>query len=158
MGTVAQPPNQIQYCDEWAKTVYERAQEISHHSDAVAYEVAAIVWSGQVLLLGFVLEVPPHKYQQSLVIVASVLAILLALYVPFVMRLTKIGQHKAYDICREIESKIHSDLRLHTRIAEIYPKGRGQLAVYSLTLIFVMAWAYVLHKAINCVFPSADCG
>lgn len=146
------------YCDEWARCVYEKAQETAHHSDIVAYEVAAIVWSAETLLLGFVLEVPPDKHQQSLVIVASVLAILLAMYVPFVMRLTKIGQHKAFDICREIESKIHPDLRLHSRIAEVYPKRRGQLAVYSLTVIFVVVWAYVLHKAVNCVFCSTCCG
>jgi hypothetical protein len=150
--------DQIAYSDEWARTVYEQAQEIAHHSDVVTYEVAAIVWGAETLLLGFVLEVPPHKYQQSLVIVASALAILFALYVPFVMRSAKIGQHKAQDILQEIEAKIHPDLRLHTRIAKIYPKGRGQFAVYTLTVIFVVAWAYVLHKAINCVFPTACCG
>jgi hypothetical protein len=57
---------------EWTKLVYERAQEDAFHSNSVAYEVAAIVWSANILLLGFVLDVPLTPRRQSLVLVAAV--------------------------------------------------------------------------------------
>lgn len=143
--------------ERWEQQIYERAQENAHHSDAVLYEVTAIVWSASVLLLGFVLEVPPERDRQRLVVVASVLAILLSLYVPFVMWLVKIGQHRALEICREIETELPEKLRLHTQIHEIYPKMRGQLAVWFLTICFIIAWLYILHRALICVFQPSCC-
>jgi len=144
--------------EEWRRTVYERAQEVAHHSDVILYEVAAIVWSAEALLLGFVLEVPPTRFQQCLVMAASIVAIFLAAYVPYVMRLVKIGQREAFELCREIEEPLPEPLRLHKRITAKYPRRYGQVATWFLTTVFVIVWLIVLHRAINCVFSPACCG
>jgi hypothetical protein len=90
---------------DWPAHIYERAQESAFHSDVIAYEVAAIVWSANVLLLGFILEVPLTASRQKPVLAAAIVSLFFTLYVPYVMRLTKIGQHLARQICREIEEK-----------------------------------------------------
>jgi len=134
---------------EWTKIVYERAQEDAFHSNAVAYEVAAIVWSANILLLGFVLEVPLTPRRQTLVLVAAVVSAIFTLYVPYVMYLTKIGQGVAQQLCREIE--VHENLpdwlRLHNRIDIVYKKKRGQNAVYVVTFVFIMLWLFVGLRA-----------
>jgi len=53
---------------DWPAQMYERAQESAFHADVIAYEVAAIVWSANVLLLGFVLEVPLTPVSQKPVV------------------------------------------------------------------------------------------
>jgi hypothetical protein len=134
---------------EWTKLVYERAQEDAFHSDSVAYEVAAIVWSANILLLGFVLEVPLTPSRQSLVFVAAVVTAIFTVYVPYVMYLTKIGQRIAQELCREIEVRenLPEWLRLHNKIDLVYKKKRGQMAVYVVSLVFLALWLFVGLRA-----------
>lgn len=144
----AEEDNQIAL-REWTKLVYERAQEDAFHSDAVAYEVAAIVWSANILLLGFVLEVPLTPSRQILVLVGAAVAAIFTGYVPFVLSLTKIGQGIAQKLCREIE--VHENLpewlQLHNRINLVYKKRRGRMAVYVVTVVFLLLWLFVGLRA-----------
>ena len=60
---------------DWPAQIYERAQESAFHADVIAYEVAAIVWSANVLLLGFVLEVPLASARQKPVFAAALVSL-----------------------------------------------------------------------------------
>ncbi|MGC2467130.1 MAG: hypothetical protein WA517_18200 [Candidatus Acidiferrum sp.] len=139
---------------EWTKVVYERAQEDAFHSDSVAYEVAAIVWSANILLLGFVLEVPLTPRRQSLVLVAAVVSAVFTAYVPYVLYLTKIGQGVAQGLCRQIEVRenLPDWLQLHNKIDLVYKKKRGQMAVYLVTIVFLALWVFVGLRAFAVVF------
>jgi hypothetical protein len=141
---------------DWAMQIYERAQDNSFHCDVITYEVAAIVWSANVLLLGFILEVPLTPAKQELVLAAAIVSLVFTSYVPYVMRFTKIGQRVAVKICLEIEEKeqLPNWLRFHSRIHEIYPKRRGQFAVYAITVIFLLLWLYVGFRAVGFICKS----
>jgi hypothetical protein len=141
---------------DWPAQMYERAQENALHADVIAYEVAAIVWSANVLLLGFVLEVPLTPARQKPVFAAALVSLFFSVYVPYVMRLTKIGQRLAREICRDIEEKEHLPewLRFHTRVHAIYRPRRGEFAVYAITAVFVLLWFYVGIRALACIFGS----
>jgi len=141
---------------DWAAQMYERAQESAFHADVIAYEVAAIVWSANVLLLGFILEVPLTPARQKPVLAAAIVSLFFTAYVPYVMRLTKIGQRLAREMCREIEEKeqLPEWLRFHTRVHGIYPPRRGQFAVYTITAVFVLLWFYVGLRALGCICRS----
>jgi hypothetical protein len=132
---------------EWARCVYEAAQETVHHSDAVFYEVAAIVWSANTLLLGFILEVPLSPSKQKPVFGSAILGLLLTAYVPLILWLTKIGQGVAIDQCKEIEKKLPEWLQFHLRIDRAYPKRRGQYAAGFVTVAFTAVWIYILQRA-----------
>jgi hypothetical protein len=136
---------------DWPALIYERAQENAFHADVIAYEVAAIVWSANVLLLGFIFEVPLTPARQKPVVAAAIVSLFFTSYVPYVMQLTKIGQRLAREICREIEEreKLPTWLRFHTRVHEIYPQRRGQYAVYTITAVFVLLWIYVIVRALG---------
>jgi hypothetical protein len=138
---------------EWAKIVYERAQEDAFHSDTVSYEVAAIVWSANVLLLGFILEVPLTRPRQWGVLLAAIICIFLTLYVPYVRYLTKIGQSIAQKLCREIEKTpgFPEDLRLHTLIDDVYGKNKGKWAINVVTVVFIWSWLIVSLRALSII-------
>jgi hypothetical protein len=135
---------------------YERAQEIGHHTDIVLYEITAIVWGANTLLLGFILEVGCDSHNQWLVLVAAVLAFLLTGYVPLIEYMTKKGQRIAYEICRQIENDLPLAHRLNNRIHDAYPKWRpGQTAVWVLTLFFLVAWFIVGWHAWSCAHTTS---
>jgi hypothetical protein len=141
---------------DWPALIYERAQESAFHADVIAYEVAAIVWSANVLLLGFVLEVPLTPASQKPVFAAALVSLFFTAYVPYVMRLTKIGQGLAREMCREIEEQeqLPEWLRFHTRVHRIYPQRRGQFAIYTITAVFVVLWFYIGFRALGCICGS----
>jgi hypothetical protein len=141
---------------DWSAQMYERAQESAFHADVITYEVAAIVWSANVLLLGFVLEVPLTSASQKPVLAAALVSLFFTVYVPYVMKLTKIGQGLALEICREIEEKeqLPEWLRFQTRVHKIYRPRRGQYAVYTLTAVFIVLWFYVGLRALGSICGS----
>jgi hypothetical protein len=126
---------------------YERAQEIGIHTDTVIYEVTAIIWGANTLLLGFILEIPCDSDNQKLVKFVVILGILMTAYVPYINILTKKGQTIAYRICRDIERQLPLPNRLNIRVHKSYPKWRpGQSAVIVLSLCFVLVWVCVRSR------------
>lgn len=126
---------------------YEHAQEIAHHSDTIIYEVGAIIWSGNALLLGFILEAPREFGIQLVVVVLSVLGILTSFFVTRTQSLSKIGQHIAFGICRKIEEDIPLTYKVHTEIDAVYPKGAAQRWIKGITAAFIVVWLVVLIRA-----------
>jgi len=51
------------------------------------------------------LEVPMTSVSQKPVLAAAIVSLFFTGYVPYVMRLTKIGQRLARELCREIEKE-----------------------------------------------------
>ena len=135
---------------------YDHALHVAQFADTSSWEVASIIWGANTLILGFILEVRCAPENQWLVMVAAVVGIFMSLYVPFVQYLTKKGQSVAYAICRDIERESALTHRLHTRINEIYPKKRGQAAIWVLTGIFIGAWCWNIHHAWACLHYRAS--
>src|SRR5882724_771642 len=107
---------------EKALRQYDQALQIGHHTDTIIHEVTAIVWGANTLLLGFILEVPCMREEQILVIVAAIVGVFMSVYVPCVHHWTKKSQGVAYRVSRKIEIDLSLPYRLHTGIAEIYPR------------------------------------
>jgi hypothetical protein len=133
---------------------YGQAQSIAQHSDAVFHEVAAIAWGANTLLLGFILEVDCTNPNQRLVIAAAFVGLFVSVYVPFIMRLIKIGQLIAFSVCRDIEDQLHLPHRLNNQVHAKYPPKRGQQAIWIITIMFVLAWLFVIGNATYCLFHS----
>jgi hypothetical protein len=133
---------------ENARTAYDHAQELAEHSDYIMYEVAAIVWSANALLIGFLMEVPRDSVRPWLIISAVAIGCFITLYVPLIFHLTKIGQMKAFEICRKIEDEEKFQHRLHTEISQNYPRLSGRIAVWFLTTVFIVVWLTVPHKVL----------
>lgn len=141
--------------EENLRCEYDQALQIAHHSDGVINEVTAVVWGANTLLLGFILEVPCESVNQKLVVVASVVGLVMSLYVPLVHVLAKRGQKIAYDTCREIERALPFKYKLHTAIHAVYPKSKpGWIAILALSIVFLCAWGYVMYHAASCLMTT----
>lgn len=141
---------------EKALREYDHALEIAHHNDSIMHEVTAIVWGANTLLLGFILEVGCDSKNQILVIVASIVGIVMTLYVPRIHNLKKINLNIAYRICRQIENDLSLQHQINNTIVKEYPKGqRGFKAIKALTVIFVVAWVLVILYASACVYRNS---
>lgn len=127
---------------------YHVAQSVGHHTDTIIHEVTAIVWGADTLLLGFILEAGSQSRRKWLIIGSAAVGILMTVYVPIVLHLTKISQRIAYRTCRQIEKALHLPHRLNTKIDKKYPKWRpGTVMVWLLTIVFLGLWAYVIINA-----------
>ena len=126
-------------------SVYERAQDAAFHSDEVMWQITAIIWGANTVLLGFVLDAM-HTRSVLALIVSSVVGMVLTAFVARVCAVAKVAKSVGFEICRTIEK--HSDfpehLRLHTRIDKRYPRGFGRRWVYGISITFGLLWLGVL--------------
>lgn len=131
---------------------YDQALEIGHHGDTVLYEVTAIVWGANTLLLGFILEVPCESSNQRLVLLSAIVGFFLSAYVPLVYRLIKSGQRIAFSKSAEIEADLGLKHKIHTEIRARYPKWHpGEIAMWLLSALFLIGWLYVCVNSWNCL-------
>jgi hypothetical protein len=129
---------------------YDHAQDAAQHTDAVFWEITAIVWGANTLMLGFVLEAIQTKEASLLIEVSAVLGIVLNWIPPATYHSGKVGQLLAYKTCQDIEARLPTSSKLQTRIDEIYPKHFVQWLVYLVTITFAISWLLVGYKARGC--------
>src|SRR5580700_9125501 len=83
---------------------YEFARDNRSTADATSWEMTAIVWGGQTLLLGFILEAVSNRDVQLLIALVGVLGLVLCRFNYVVMRSRNIVCKEMNAICVEIEN------------------------------------------------------
>ena len=119
---------------------YQAAQDSAQHHDNLVWTTTGIIWGAGLVLIGFVIQNMNDPRLELSVIVVSVLAILLLVYL-WVMAL-QLGavRNQKYARCKEIEKKLrleqHSKLRYSNRVGRIF---------YGIVMVvFIAAWAVIL--------------
>jgi hypothetical protein len=128
---------------------YERAQEVAQHSDAVFWEITSIIWGANTLMLGFVLEAIGNASAEWLIVATATLGVVLSMLVVATYYSSKVGQRIAFKVCRSIEARLPTNLKLHTQIDQAYPKQFIQRMVWLVTIIFLLAWIIVGRSALG---------
>lgn len=137
---------------------YDHALHIAQFADTASWEVTSIIWGANTLMLGFVLEADPAKVK-VLIQTTAILGVILSGIVLAVFHATKIGKDRAYFVCQEIEERL-SRLGtvynsgsvfhyLHKHNAEAYPKHFMRSLVWTVSIVFLIAWAVVGHSAMG---------
>jgi Ca2+/Na+ antiporter len=127
---------------------YDHAREVAHHNDIIIYQVAAIVWAANAVLLGTDSRIRPTLDSHLAAIAVSTLGIVLSMFVIVVFRLLKRPQHIAFKVCQQIENEIPHSHRLHQRIDRKYPKGAAGVWFCVITILFVSIWASRLAQSL----------
>jgi len=134
--------------EETARLVYESSLESARHSDILMWQVTAIIWGANILLLGFVSEaLEKQKSRPPITIGLSALGVVLTLFVAHFFRIAKIGQGIAYETCRRIEKDFPVDLRLCTNIHDVYDPAvwpKAKRCVWFITILFLLLWIGIL--------------
>jgi hypothetical protein len=127
---------------------YEFARENRNQSDAAAWEMTAIVWGGQTLLLGFVLEAISNRDAQPLIVLAGVLGALMCGFNHVVMRARNGICKSMVDICIEIEKSLSMPTKPQARLSEHYRPGTQRRWFRIINWVFLPVWLAVIAKAV----------
>jgi len=130
-------------------SVYERAQDATYHTDLILWQIAAIVWSANAVLLGLVLQFYNGQSTPWLVLLVSAIGMVLTIFVARVCYVAKVVKGVGYPMCQEIEKQFVAELRLHTKIDEKYPKGMARNWVMGITALFVFSWLCIFIAALR---------
>lgn len=127
---------------------YELAQQSAEHHDTLLWEVTAIIWSANTLMLGFAFETSSSS-PQGIVFAGAILGIFLSAFAHLHVRISGWVKRQKYAICHVIERELALSHRQHLEMLETYPLGHRRLAGIQtkvhlfLTICFILAWAYV---------------
>jgi hypothetical protein len=127
---------------------YEFAHSNRSSADATAWEMTSIVWGGQTLLLGFVLEAIPNREAQFLIILVGVLGLLFCCFNHAVMRSRNTVCNAMIDVCREIEQATPvMNFKPQERLDKIYEKRTQRTWFWMVNYSFAIVWLAVILTA-----------
>lgn len=126
---------------------YEFARENRIQGDATAWEVTAIIWGGQTLLLGFVLEAISQPPAKLLIVGAGILGILMSRFNHVIMRTRTEVCREMNKVCMEIEDRVPMLVKTQNRLDNKYPSGIQSRWFKILNWAFVPLWVLVIIQA-----------
>lgn len=124
---------------------YEFARDNRNHGDATEWEMTAIVWGAQTLLLGFVLEAISNRDVQPLIVLVGVLGLVLCRFNYVVVRTRNMVCNLMNGICRDIENS--TPLMRHkpqNYLNERYPPRIQSFWFNVVNWLFVLVWLAVI--------------
>jgi hypothetical protein len=128
---------------------YEFARDNRGNADATAWEMTAIVWGGQTLLLGFVLEAISNRDVQLLIVLVGVLGLVLCRFNYVVVTTRNLVCNAMNRICGEIENSTEEMLRKpQNRLNSVYPSRVQTLWFNVVNWVFAVAWLAVIAKTL----------
>jgi hypothetical protein len=125
---------------------YQAAQNSAQHHDTLVWTVTSIIWSGTLVLFGFMLNNIDKKTDYlCLYVVLSILGVLLIVAVMlFTFQFHSIKCQK-YKRCKQIELQLamhqHRDLK--------YPLKFQSIFYVIITLLFIVIWIIFLSKILK---------
>jgi hypothetical protein len=150
MGTGSQAPAGLDGSDrDSALHEYTFAYENRNQADASAWEMTAIMWGAQTLLLGFVLEAIGDRPAQPLIVFLVPLGIMLSYFSYVVMRARRIVCLEMIRICCEIEDSVPMVVKPQSRLNKVYPAKKLQtFPFWIINLMLSAIWILVGLRAL----------
>jgi hypothetical protein len=122
---------------------YEFARENGTQADSMAWEMTAIIWGGQTLLLGFVLEAIGNSIAQPLIVLMCILGVFLALFNRATMRTRTFVARTMVETCRKIEVAVSMSIRPQEKLDSQYPAKRQSVWFDRVNYTFMVIWILV---------------
>jgi len=141
--------NEVKLDKEITLAEYQAAQETAHHVDVVIWEAAAIIWSANALLLGFILEAwnsaKPSTY--FLILLGAMLGLGMTRFLMLSFGRLKATQLLSFGVCQKIEKQLPMYFCLHSKIdaayEEAHDKGRMRQRYNYVSALFLAVWFIV---------------
>ena len=136
---------------------YEFAREERDCADVLLWEVAAIIWGGQTLLLGFALEAVSVKDRAPAVIVVlvGVVGIVMAVINDLIMRTRSGVCHAMVDLMQDLETKLNMEIKPQHILTEGYKALRQRICFWILNYFFALAWVIFIFFVL-CTFAHNE--
>jgi hypothetical protein len=128
---------------------YEFARENRNTADTVAWEMTAITWGGQTLLLGFVLEAIDQSRVQPLIPFVAFVGVVLSIFNHRVMSHRRSVCNAMVSVCNEIEAAMEMQFQPQHRLDAAYPPHKQSRWFLMVNYLFAAVWAVVAYWAIR---------
>ena len=123
---------------------YKAAQDSAQHHDNLTWNTTALLWAGNFVLLGFVVNGLLTKPAGNFVPLACILGLVLTIAVWRIAYLFNKVKNVKYKRCQEIEKKYGMKQHLMMNDKKTYPK-RAMMRLYAVVSIaFLLAWFLIL--------------
>lgn len=130
------------------REAYTFARETRDQADTLIWELGAIVWGGQTLLIGFVLEaIDGGIAALILILVVALIGILMARFNEGVMDRRSRVCNQMIEIMRDIEVRLLMPVKPQQMLSEAYPAGFQRRWYSRLNTSFQVAWGFVFVVA-----------
>jgi hypothetical protein len=126
---------------------YTFAWENRNAADTSAWEMVAIVWGAQTLVLGFTLEAISSSEAQPLIVIVAFLGFVLCRFSEIVVSTRSTVCHEMVKICLDIEKKLDMPNKVQNRLTDVYPGGLQTRWFRIVNWSFVPVWAIVAVRA-----------
>jgi len=115
---------------------YQKTQDSAEHHDALLWTTVSIIWAGNLVLLGFVLNNIKNPDLRIILTHLSIFGIILAIcmYI-FALLFNSIIKQK-YDRCKKLEDIL--GFEQHKKLK--YPSGVQKSLLIITTIAFVLIW------------------
>jgi len=119
---------------------YSAAQNSAQHHDSLVWTTIGLIWSAELVLLGFVIQTINNSQITSVIIMACVLALVLLFFLLITYFSFRNIRTQKYRRCKEIEKILN--LKQHTTLKQQEKVG---LITFSIVMIsFITTWVYIL--------------
>ncbi|HEY1424394.1 MAG TPA: hypothetical protein VGF20_13135 [Candidatus Acidoferrum sp.] len=130
------------------REAYTFAREERATADTLLWEVSAIIWGGQTLLLGFVLEAISGSHEALvLVIVVACIGIFMAFFNWQVTKKRSGVCNLMVGVMSKIEDKLEMEFKPQAIISAKYKSGSQTFWSNLFNVLFGVAWAIVIFVA-----------
>jgi len=120
---------------------YSFAQESRNHNDLVAWEITAIVWGAQTLLLGFVLDALANKDSRPLILLTALLGIVLTFSNNILLRKRSQVCEMMRSISVQIEDLLEDmEIKPQRALDRKYRRGTQRRAFFTISYSFYVVW------------------
>jgi hypothetical protein len=125
---------------------YEKAQDSAEHHDRLLWYVTSIVWTGNLIVLGQIANLTEIQLTRIPVILVSVLALVLNLFLWAASYQFRLIKKQKYGFCKQLEKdKVREMLGQHTNVR--YPPGVMWTLYSFVTILFLVVWLAILFIA-----------
>ena len=130
---------------------YEKAQDSAEHHDTLLWYVTSIVWTGNLIVLGEIATCTKIDLSSVLVLLVSVLALVLNLFLWAAAFQFRWIRKQKYEYCKQIEDMLPGMCGQHRHLC--YPPGVMWTLYCFVMVLFLIVWFALLLMAASRILP-----
>ena len=119
---------------------YQKAQDSAEHHDNLIWTTVSIIWAGNLVLLGFVLNNIKNPELKTILTFISIFGIILILCMCILAFVFNYIMNQKYECCKNLEEKLK--FQQHRTVK--CPRCLVKIMISIITLAFILIWASVI--------------
>ena len=123
---------------------YQSSQSSAQHHDSLVWTSRGMIWSAELILLGFVIQSIDKPQLKHSIIATCILALILIIYLWITSFSLRNIVNQKYDRCKEIEEEL--ELKQHLSLKN--KKNLGTISFSIVMSVYLATWIVVLVTVI----------